>query len=614
MVRVSDAAEGPYKVLRDIGDSANWQNLNGLWEWEPALDVSRGQALNPPFGRTLNQSILVPFPVESCLSGVAPQAVSEIHTSMWYRLTFAFNGPASSNVSTRSRVILHFGAVDWQSSFFVNGRHITNHTGGYDAIDIDITDAIVRDNSSLNELLVYAHDPSSLGDQPNGKQNHFSSFFPGGGQYTPSSGIWQTVWMEIVPRIYISSIQLRQNSLDTVTITATAGGAGAPSPSDHNPPTMVRFSVFGSDSRVVIATAAAPIGDPVALQIPSPQQWSPSHPHLYDFKATILHSPSGPDPLDSVVGYFGLRSIRLGVRDNTTRPLLNGNFTFLAGWLDQSWWPDGQYTAPTDAALASDLHAVSVFGFNMARLHMKVNPERWYYHADTLGVVVFQDMVQKICTTNCSQATLGYYLADLRAMIDGRKNHPCIVQFTLLNEMDMWMLFDTPPFDLPGLLHFARTLAPEHLINVESGANGKYGKVPARSRLGDVRDYHTYPAPALEPHATATQYAMVGEFGGVGAFVAGKEWRPPTPKQKSCFAYNLPLDPLATPADEAQAYIAMTSTLRAWSDQVSASVYTQITDVELECDGFLNYDRTNKFDDASTAAIRQANRLLVSGT
>ena len=205
---------------------------------------------------------------------------------------------------------------------------------------------------------------------------------------------------------------------------------------------------------------------------------------------------------------------------------------------------------------------------------------------------------------------LVHYISDLKAMLTGRRNHPCIVQFTLLNEIDMWQLFNTTPYDLPGLLGFARALVPDHAIDMESGANQGYSSDPARARLGDVVDYHTYPAPSARPNATVHQYAMLGEFGGVGTFVPGKEWRPPTPIQKACFAYNLPLHPLATPADQARAYIAMTDTLVVWSKTLSASVYTQISDVELECDGFLNYDRTSKFDDATTAAIRQANQRL----
>jgi beta-galactosidase/beta-glucuronidase len=531
---------------------------------------------------------------------------------MWYRLTFVTTNSTATRVPGR-RTILHFGAVDWQSAFFVNGKHIANHTGGYDAINLDISDALKQNSSELNELVVYVFDPSNLGEQPNGKQNIGRPTDAGGGQYTPSSGIWQTVWLEVVPVVYIGNLSLSQNSKDTLAISAAVEGAadGIDGISNH---TLV-FNVYEIGSTKVIATGTAAPGSVVSLKIPSPRLWGPNDPNLYDIKVTLLSSSSATiaaAPVDEVVGYFGLRSFRLGKQQpaNVTRPLLNGQFTFLAGWLDQSWWPDGQYAAPTDEALSSDVQAVPMFGLNMIRLHMKVNPERWYYHADTVGVVVFQDMVQKICVNKCTKQMLEYYVADLKAMINGRKNHPCIVQFTLLNEEDMWQLFETQPWDLPGLLEFARTLAPDHLIDMNSGGNGAFGKSAARARLGDVVDVHTYPSPNVKPNTTDTQYAMLGEFGGVGAFVAGKEWRPPTPKQKSCFAYNLPLHPLATPTDEAHAYIQMADLLLSWSDQLSASVYTQITDVELECDGFLNYDRTNKFDDMSTAAIKAANRRL----
>jgi beta-galactosidase/beta-glucuronidase len=414
--------------------------------------------------------------------------------------------------------------------------------------------------------------------------------------------------------VYISSISVGQNSVDTLTVSAAIDGSADKRASRF----MVTFSVYESGSAKVVVTGAAAPGTAVSIKIPSPQLWGPGIPNLYDLKVTLARavpssSATSAVDLDQVVGYFGLRSFRVGKQqpNNVTRPLLNGKFTFLAGWLDQSWWPDGQYTAPTDDALASDVHAVPLFGLNMIRLHMKVNPERWYYHADNLGVVVFQDMVQKICVNSCTQAMLAQYISDLKAMIIGRRNHPCIVQFTLLNEIDMWHLFNhTMPYDLPGLLKFARNLAPDHLIDMESGANGVYSSDPARASLGDVVDLHTYPAPTQRPNTTSHQYAMLGEFGGVGAFVAGKVWRPPTPTQKSCFAYNLPSHPLATPADEADAYIKMTDTLVAWSNTLSASVYTQISDVELECDGFLNYDRTNKFDDATTEAIKLANQRL----
>ena len=388
MVRVSSASERLAATLRETGDPTNWQSLNGLWEWEAAVDHAHGPVSHPPFGKTLNRSILVPFPVESCLSGVAPQAAADIRMSMWYRLTFLATGIAGGNFALGSRTILHFGAVDWQSSFFLNGKHVANHSGGYDSIDIDITDALVNDLVTLNELLIYVYDPSNLGDQPNGKQNIMSSFYPGGGQYTASSGIWQTVWLEVVPPVHIRSFSLNQNSVDTITMSAHV--SDAPS-TVNNISNAVLFNVYERGSAIPVATGTAAVGAAISLKIPSPRVWGPSDPYLYDFTASLLDGAndtttsatdiSGANDtasaiIDITVGYFGLRSFRLGHQKghNTTRPLLNGRFTFLAGWLDQSWWPDGQYTAPTDEALAFDLQAVSMFGLNTIRLHMKVNP------------------------------------------------------------------------------------------------------------------------------------------------------------------------------------------------------------------------------------------------
>jgi len=345
-------------------------------------------------------------------------------------------------------------------------------------------------------------------------------------------------------------------------------------------------------SGTVVATAIAPCGQLTRLSIPSPKLWSPTSPTLYDLRVTSHQSES--NVMDRVVSYFGLRTFELGPGPAGDRPLLNGKFTFLAGFLDQSWWPDGQYTAPTDAALAHDVEAVPMFGLNMIRLHQKVNPERWYYHTDRLGVVVLQDMVQKY--GHATNATVPYFVADLKAMISGpRGNHPSIVQYETFNEGDCWRVFTSPPYDVAGIVQLSKQLDPTRLVDTDSGGQAN------SLHIGDVNDIHSYPYPGdVQPNAS--QYAMVGEFGGIGAFVPGKEWKP-----QSCHTYKY----VATPAEEASTYIGMAQTLLNRSDHVSASVYTQTTDVELECDGFLNYDRTNKFDSTATAAIREANQALI---
>jgi len=573
-------------ALRDTGDPATWANLNGLWEWEPATAATPPS--RPPFGRALRDAILVPFPVESCLSGVAPHSAAQSRTMqrMWYRLTFdrLTSDGAGAAAAAGGTTLLHFGAVDWQSSVFLNGRLLGNHTGGYDGFSFEVTL-----KPAGNELLVHVYDPSDGGAQPSGKQRVDAIDWPGGGTYTPSSGIWQTVWLEQVPAAHIASLTIDQSSTSAVTVTGTVAGAAAGA--------QLTIAVTDVDGRAV-ATATGAAGARVTIAIPSPRLWSPASPHLYDLTVSTL----GMAGADRVLAYFGLRTFALGDGPKAgKRALLNGNFTFLAGFLDQSWWPDGQYTAPTDEALAHDLQIVPRFGLNLIRLHMKVNPERWYYHADTVGVAVFQDMPQKnpgdhgAPTTN---ATVPLFVDDLRAMVLGRGNHPAVLQWTAFNEGDCWDIFNAsaPPNDLPGIAALVRRLDPRRLVDMDSGggANGL--------GLGDVNDIHTYAPTLADVVPSATQYAMIGEFGGVGAFDPAKEWQ-----ARGCHNYN----EQPTMHGAAATYIGMAAQLRAKVDHLSAAVFTQATDIELECDGFLNYDRSSKFSDADAAAIQAANRAIM---
>lgn len=347
---------------RDVGDPSTWLNLNGLWEWQPW----NNDVQNPPFGKTLNGSILVPFPVESCLSGVAPQSSDEIVENMFYRLNFYTKDlPQSDN----GRLLLHFGAIEWQSEVFLNGKSLGNHTGGYDGFSFDITNEV--NNHDSNELLVYAHDPSDSGHQPNGKQRISAISSPGGDTYTPSSGIWQTVWLETVAETYVQDMHINQASLTQVEVSVDLIGSKATV-------TSVKYEVLDSDAKTVLASAIGTNGQVVTIKVPSPKLWSPDSPYLYDLRITAGN--------DAVMAYFGLRTFVLDSSSGKMRPMLNSKPIFLAGFLDQSFWPDGQYTAPTDEALAYDIEAVPMFGLNMIRLHQKVNPERWYYHADSIGL------------------------------------------------------------------------------------------------------------------------------------------------------------------------------------------------------------------------------------
>jgi len=633
-------------LLRDVG-AQNWQNLNGLWQWEKAASST------PPFNHTLAGTILVPFPVESCLSGVAPKKSADIVKNMWYRLEFKVS------VASSHSLLLHFEAVDWQTTVYVNGHRVGNHTGGYDGFSFDVTKYVT---SGSNELLVYVFDPSDSGAQPNGKQRISALDRPGGDTYTPSSGIWQTVWLEQVPTVHISSLRLGYD-LTSVTVRAIVSGGQD-----------VSFAVM--DNSKVVATGKGKSHESVTIKIPSPKLWSMESPFLYDLQVT-----SGADV---VMSYFGLRTFTLidhkspitpptgpqsgidraggdmagspfkmdkadpnlcwaqcnktsgceswayavpgcdsykdptcwlksgheGTRNEkcrvsgdqgqssgtVKRPVFNGKFKFLAGWLDQSWWPDGQYTAPTDEALKSDITAIKTFGMNMIRLHQKVNSERWYYHADVVGVAVMQDAVQKY--GHASQATIQPFIHDLVAMIEGRGNHPCIIQWETFNEGDCWEVFKTEPYTVQEIVALARkTDWQNRLVNTDSGG----GANNPPWNVGDVNDIHDYPYPK-HPMPSSSKYAMIGEFGGIGAFIKGKEWVP-----GKCHTY-LKVD---TPAEEASTYVKMAGQILAVTGDVSASVYTQITDVELECDGFLNYDRTNKFSAAETKSIFNSNQALI---
>ena len=579
MVRTRDSAWnalGPSAatVLRDAGDANQWLNLNGLWEWE----ATQNGAKHPPFGKTLNGSILVPFPVESCLSNQAPSSSKESRErqEMWYRTQFRID----RQLLGQRRLLLHFGAVDWQTRVYVNQQYLGNHTGGYDGFSFDLTNVLLKERN--NELLVYVYDPSDDGAQPNGKQRISAIDSPGGDQYTPTSGIWQTVWLELVPNSYIEGLKINAD-LTSLNIRASVRNASG---------TTILFDVYDGGHRV--ASGQALPGSTASIKIPDPKWWSPNNPHLYDVVVTLS---SG----DSVLSYFGMRTFRLedvvnSVQNGTVkRPMLNGKFTFMNGWLDQSWWPDGQYTAPSDGALKFDIASVKTFGMNMVRLHQKVNPERWYYYADTIGVAVYQDAVQKY--HGATEATVPYFVHDLSEMIAERGNHPCIIQWETFNEGDCWKAFTaTSKYTVEDIVALARSLDwQKRLVDTDSG--GDANSLP----VGDVNDIHDYPYPK-NPKPSATKYAMIGEYGGIGAFVEGKEWVP-----QKCHTYLH----VSTPEDEAQTYINMTRAILDRVQDISASVYTQITDVELECDGFLNYDRTYKFTDEVLASVRAANEALV---
>ena len=330
-----------------------WLNLNGLWEYQPGTVADEA----PPFGKSLTGVILVPYPVESALSGVM-----EHHDRLWYRRSLTI--PAAWR---GKRIRLHFGAVDYESEVFVNGQHVGLHRGGYDPFSYDITQFLKgRDG---NELIVRVFDPTEAGGQPRGKQ----VTQPGGVMYTPTTGIWQTVWLEPVDPSFITGltmvpdIDLAQLNLSVMTTNPQG---------DYVVAIKVKF-----EGKVVTALSGA-TGKEITVPVPKPRLWSPEDPFLYTLE---LKLKQGNRVVDTVISYFGMRKIHVGDENGEKKLLLDDKFIFQLGPLDQGFWPDGIYTPPTDEAMKNDILQMKAMGFNMVRKHMKVEPARWYYWTDKLG-------------------------------------------------------------------------------------------------------------------------------------------------------------------------------------------------------------------------------------
>ena len=336
----------------------NWQNLNGLWQYS-ILPKSGDQNIPQSF----QGNILVPFAVESALSGVGKSVGKD--SILWYQTTIT----VPSKIKNK-KVLLHFGAVDWRSDIYINGNKIATHEGGYDPFTIDITDALKK--GSKQRLSVRVWDPTDEGPQPHGKQ----VVKPGGIWYTPVTGIWQTVWLETVPETYIAFTRQTPN-LDDKSLTVNA------SIQNLQPGDQLKVSAWKGDERIAERNGT---DTSVILSIPDPEAWSPSHPFLYDLKLTVTRNGK---VIDEVKSYFAMRKISIAPDKNgIQKMMLNNAFLFEFGPLDQGWWPDGLYTAPTDNALKFDIEKTKEMGFNMIRKHIKVEPARWYYYCDMLGMLV----------------------------------------------------------------------------------------------------------------------------------------------------------------------------------------------------------------------------------
>jgi len=542
-----------------------WQSLNGLWDYA-ILDR------DAPTPAQWTGKILVPYPVESALSGVMKRVYET--NRLWYRRTFTI--PRSWR---GRRVLLNFGAVDWQSSVWVNGKQVGTHQGGYDAFAFDITEAMHAKGES--EILVSVWDPADSGPQPRGKQVRK----PGGIWYTPTSGIWQTVWLEPVNPAYIGGLKITPDvDHDTVTIRASTVGT--------EPGCRLEATIW--DGKKHVYTSYVETGGPLTLPVHDPKLWSPDSPHLYDLEVTLSQ---GKKTVDRMRSYFGMRKISMARdKQGRLRIQLNDKPYFMLGPLDQGFWPDGLYTAPTDEALRYDIEALKKLGFNMARKHVKVEPERWYYWCDKLGLLVWQDMPSGDKSAHW-QGPSGFdgeemkrtpesasiYERELGALIEGRYNHPSIVVWVPFNEG--WGQFDTV-----RILNLARRLDPTRLVDGASGGN----HFPA----GDILDHHQYPGPGASP--AVTDRAMVlGEFGGLGLPVKGHTWQ-----EEKNWGYRS----FKTSAELTDNYVGLLNRLYPLIEGagLSAAIYTQTTDVEVEINGLMTYDRAMvKMNEATVAGANK---------
>jgi beta-galactosidase/beta-glucuronidase len=560
-----------------------WENLNGLWDY-----AIKPKAEDRP--SSFEGSILVPFPVESALSGVMRRVGPE--NRLWYRR--AIKVPKSW---AAKRVLLHFDAVDWEATVWVDGKQVGVHRGGYSPFTFDVTDLATPDR--VHELVVGVWDPSDAGTQPRGKQTNK----PQGIWYTPSSGIWQTVWLEPVVKTYFQDLVFQPGGApNSVILTVTSPDAAVALP--------IEVDIFdrppeSNGKPAKIASAAGTSAIPLVLTVPSDltTYWTPDTPQLYG--ATVrLFSADHKQILDEVQSYFALRNIDAlpGANDRVTRIRLNNRPVFLLGPLDQGFWPDGLYTAPNDEALRSDLETTKRLGFNMVRKHVKVEPARWYYWCDRLGLLVFQDMpsgdksapesTSSKAEITRSPESAKQFEAELLELIASRRQFPSIIGWVPFNEG--WGQFDTA-----GVVRIIKEHDARRLVTPASGWND--------FPVGDIHDVHSYPGPAA-PKADPTRAAVLGEFGGLGLPIPEHLWM--------SGAKNWGYRKYKTRDELTAAYLNLAAKLAPLVEaRLSAAVYTQTTDVETEVNGLMTYDRAvikmdpDKLYQANRGLIELSNRL-----
>lgn len=511
-----------------------WTNLNGHWEY--AVQDSGAAAPAQYQGK-----ILVPFAIESQLSGVE-RTVSE-RQRLWYRRSFE-----APRLKKGERLLLHFGAVDWEAVVYVNGREVGQHRGGYDPFSFDITDALK--GSGSQELVVRVWDPTDTGSQPRGKQVQE----PAAIWYTAVTGIWQTVWLEPVPATYIKRVVVTPDiDAGTATVKIETGGAA--------PSGKVKVTARAGKRQVASASGAA--DKPFVLRIKKARLWSPDDPFLYDLQITL---PNG----DKASSYFGMRKVAVAKdSEGHNRLFLNNKPLFQFGPLDQGWWPAGLYTAPTDEALRWDIEATKRLGFNMIRKHVKVEPARWYYHTDKMGMLVWQDMPSGFDQDGQIRTPeeKAIFETELKAMIDAFEPFPSIVMWVIFNEG--WGQHDTKRYAA-----WLEERDPTRLINSASGWTDV--------GVGDVVDAHVYPGPG-SPVADSNRATILGEYGGLGLPLPGHTWVDQNNWGYRSYTSLGALDTAYRKLTDELSYLV--------AEGLAGAVYTQTTDVEIEVNGLITYDR-----------------------
>ncbi|TWF35776.1 glycosyl hydrolase family 2 [Chitinophaga polysaccharea] len=545
----------------------SWQNLNGLWEY--AITDSTAAIPNSFQGK-----ILVPYPIESVLSGVKKALMPD--QRLWYRKII--QRPA---LLQNDHIILNFGAVDWQTTVFINKKQVGQHTGGYQNFSFDVTNFLQPGN---NEIIVKVYDPTDQGPNPHGKQ----VLYPETIYYTASSGIWQTVWLEKVESTHISSLKTTPD-IDKGTLAIVIDIAGHP---ENNSSLDIIVSTNGK----VINTLQIPASQQQVnstIYIPNVQLWSPDSPFLYDLSIRLK---KGKKITDEVKSYFGMRKIDIQKdQKGADRIFLNNKYMFNLGTLDQGFWPEGLYTAPTDEALSFDIKAIKSLGFNTIRKHIKIEPERWYYHADKIGILVWQDFVNP--PQDLPPGSRVIFEKEVQETMEQLHNHPSITTWVLFNER--WGAYDQE-----RLTKWIKKNDPSRLVNGHSGellyVNDEL-RAPADDPWisSDLTDVHSYPEPRNAP-PQRNKARVVGEFGGIGVSVPGHEW-----DDMRGWGYVQ-----VTPAELKAQYIKMTEQLKQLEKEgLTASIYTQPFDVEGEENGLLTYDR--KIIKIPVDEIRSLNKELV---